>query len=47
VTEAEGAVTDMIALNKANLSTTSLQRRVMNRLTALGRLSGTISGTPD
>lgn len=38
----------MIALNKANLSTTSLQRRVLERLVTDGKLAaGTVSGTPD
>jgi len=37
----------MIALNKANLSTTSLQKRVLQQLIADGELSGTISGSPD
>jgi hypothetical protein len=37
----------IIALNKANLSTKSLQRRIMERLIADGRLAGSISGTPD
>lgn len=43
----QGAENDIIALNKANLSTNSLQRRILNRLTADGVLSGTISGTAD
>lgn len=37
----------MIALNKANLSGNSLQRRILSRLIADGKLSGTISGVPD
>ncbi len=37
----------MRALNKADLSTKSLQRRIMERLIADGHLAGTISGTPD
>ncbi len=34
-------------LNTANLSTQSLERRVLARLIADGVLSGTISGSPD
>lgn len=37
----------MIALNKANLSTTSLQKRILNQLLADGVVVGTVSGTPD
>jgi hypothetical protein len=37
----------MIALNKANLSTVSLQHRVLNQLIADGLISGTVTGTPD
>ena len=37
----------MVALNKANLSTSSLQKRIINQLITDGHLSGTISGTPD
>lgn len=37
----------MIALNKANLSIKSLQRRVLEQLVADGLLTGTISGAPD
>jgi len=38
----------MVALNKANLSTTSLQKRCLERLIADGELpAGTISGSPD
>lgn len=43
----EEALTLMIALNKANLSTKSLQKRILERLIADNRLAGTISGTPD
>ena len=45
----EGAIatTLMVALNKANLSVKSLNRRIMERAVADGKLSGTISGTPD
>ena len=41
------ATTLMVALNKANLSTISLHRRVIERLVADGVLAGTISGSPD
>jgi hypothetical protein len=37
----------MVALNKANLSTKSLHRRIMEKAIADGKLSGTISGVPD
>lgn len=37
----------MVALNKANLSTKSLQRRILERLIADGKLRGSVSGTPD
>lgn len=41
------AETMMIALNKVNLSTKSLQKRIFERLVADGHLVGTISGSPD
>lgn len=41
------AIDLMVALNKANLATKSLQRRVLERLVADGVLAGTISGSPD
>lgn len=37
----------MIALNKVNLSITSLQKRVFQQLITDGKLSGTVSGIPD
>lgn len=37
----------LIALNKANLSTNSLHKRIFNQLTSDGLLDGTVSGTPD
>ena len=37
----------MRALNKANLSTKSLQKRLMEMVISDGRLEGSISGTPD
>lgn len=42
-TEAE---TLLRALNTANLSTKSLHRRILEKLTADGLLSGTVEGTP-
>lgn len=41
------AITLMVALNKANLSIKSLQRRVLEQLAADGLLLGAVSGTPD
>ena len=41
------ATTLMVALNKANLSIKSLQRRVIEQLVTDGKLAGTISGSPD
>lgn len=41
------AATMMVALNKANLSVKSLQRRVLERLIADGKLAGSITGSPD
>lgn len=43
----EVARTLMIALNKANLSTSSLQKRILEKLVADGKLGGTVTGTPD
>ena len=37
----------MKALNRSNLSTKSLQKRIMEMLIADGRLTGSISGNPD
>lgn len=37
----------MIFLNKANLSTKSLQKRVLEKLVADGVIDGSITGTPD
>ena len=37
----------IIALNKANLTIKSLQRRVLERISAKGAKSGTVSGTAD
>jgi hypothetical protein len=41
------AIALMVALNKANLSIKSLQRRVLERLVSDGVLAGAISGSPD
>lgn len=35
------------ALNTANLTTKSLQRRILEKLIADGKLVGTVTGTPD
>lgn len=37
----------MRALNKADLSTNSLHKRILDRLVADGVLDGTVSGAPD
>ena len=37
----------MTALNKANLSTKSLHKRILEQLVADGKLSGAVSGVPD
>jgi len=37
----------MVSLNKADLSTNSLQRRILQRLINDGVLIGSVSGTPD
>ena len=41
------AMTLMNALNKADLSVKSLHRRILEKLTADGKLDGAISGVPD
>ena len=41
------ADTLILALNKANLTTVSLERRILNQLVADGVIAGTITGTPD
>jgi len=42
------ATTFMVQLNKINLTTTSLQRRILERLVTDGKLPpGTVTGTPD
>lgn len=44
-----GATADalILALNKANLSSISLEKRIMNQLIADGFEAGTITGSPD
>lgn len=44
--EGATATTLMLALNKTDLSVQSLQRRILARLIADGKLAGTISGSP-
>ncbi len=44
--EAE-ATSLMQSLNKADLSVKSLHRRIMEKVVTDGKLTGTISGTPD
>ncbi len=41
------ATTLMVGLNKADLTVKSLHKRIMEKAIADGKLSGTISGTPD
>ena len=36
----------IVSLNKANFSTISLERRIINQLVTSGYLTGTVSGTP-
>lgn len=37
----------MVALNKANLSIKSLQRRILERIVADGKIVGAVTGVPD
>ncbi len=37
----------LVSLNKANLSTTSLHKRIINQLVGDGVIAGTVSGSPD
>jgi hypothetical protein len=37
----------LVSLNKANLSTTSLHKRIINQLVSDGVIAGTVSGSPD
>ncbi len=41
------AVTLLNALNKANLTVKSLQKRILERLLADGKFDGSVSGVPD
>lgn len=44
----ETATSLMVALNKANLSTNSLQKRTLEQLVTDGKIpAGTVSGSPD
>lgn len=43
----QAAHNDIIALNKVNLSTKSLQKRILEKLVADGLIDGTISGSAD
>ena len=43
----ETATNLMVTLNKANLSTTSLHKRILQYLVNDGKLTGTVSGSPD
>lgn len=46
--EGSTALALMVALNKANLSTTSLQRRILERLVQDNKLpAGNVTGSPD
>jgi|RhiMethySRZTD1v2_1073278.scaffolds.fasta_scaffold576679_2 hypothetical protein len=45
--EGATALNLIIALNKANLTTNSLEKRILNQLITDGFLSGTVSGSPD
>jgi len=45
-TEADAGRTLLIQLNKANLSTISLEKRILNRLFADKHLAGSVTGTP-
>lgn len=37
----------IVALNKANLTTKSLQKRALELMVELGEIEGTLAGTPD
>ena len=45
--EGPDAIALMRGLNKANLTTKSLHKRIMEQLVADGIITGTITGTPD
>ena len=41
------ALTLIVAMNKMNFTTTSMQKKILQKLIADGKLPGTVSGTPD
>jgi acyl-CoA thioesterase FadM len=41
------ATTLMVAMNKMNFTTVSMQKKILQKLIADGKLLGTISGTPE
>lgn len=45
--EGSDALALLTALNKANLTTQSLQKRILLRLIADNKISGNVTGTPD
>lgn len=45
--QGSAATSMMVALNKANLSSNSLHKRVLTQLVSDGEIAGTISGSPD
>jgi hypothetical protein len=45
--EGQTAIDLMVALNKANLTIKSLQRRLLERLVADGFLAGAVTGAPE
>lgn len=45
--EGADATTLMTALNKTNLATKSLHRRILERLVADGKIDGAVNGSPD
>lgn len=38
---------DIVALNKANLTTQTLQKRLLGKLVTRGTINGTVGGTPE
>lgn len=43
----QDAIDNMVALNKADLTSNSLEKRILNKLISDGFLAGSVSGTPD
>lgn len=43
----QAAHDNIVALNKANLTSNSLQKRALDLFVTLGQVAGTVSGTPD